>query len=1190
MTQPFIRLPDILISLRRTQRIMSRRSGTSQPHDLRLELLGSPRIFLDGQPVNLRRRGAAAVFYFLAVSGASQSRAYLTDLLTGDQSEAAVKKLVRNVLSDLRQAIGDILIADTQTIGLRDDTQIVVDVVTFRTLLAQARPSDNPILLAEAVESYRGEFLTGFSMPDAPLFEEWLLAEREQLHQQYIQALELLAAAYASHTQYAEAMETTRRLLNAEPWREEAHRQLMLFLARTGQRSAALMQYEVCRQILHDELGVEPVPETTFLYERLQAIDHAPPHNLPEPSSTLIGREQELVLIQQALSDPECRLLTLLGLGGVGKTHLAMAAARQFAQPGPHLIEQPFQDGVYFVNLVGVAATSIEHPAEIRETINRVAIAIGQAIGITFTGQDEPPAQLYAALQAQRMLLVLDNFEHLIDTTDLVLNLFQRAPQLKLLFTSRERLQVAEAWNFDISGLPVPDYPDEIEQIAASQLFLQEARRVQITWSYTVADAWHIVRVCRLVEGLPLGLKLAGAALRYTTCAALADDISRTLDSLQTSLRNVSERHRSMRAVLAYSWQMLVPSEQMSLQRIAIFHRSFDRAAVQAVAMIGPQQLHSLIDKSLVSTESRGRYEIHELVRQFAAEQLALTSDELTQTGRRHTYYYANLVATNTAVLVDELDNIRAAWNWAVEHREAPPVVQMHSSLAEFYERTGLLQEGEAAFWRVAANLADYLDAALLAEIQITHARFVGLRGNYQLALEHLRQAAHHVDSVQDTRLAARSSEEYGWLLSNTGAYTEARTAIERALHFSQQTGNQLSIARCQFLLGNIARRQGDYQQAMEHFASAHDLLAAENDTHTGRNRLLAEVDIELGVVHSRQGRPDAARNAYLQALQNSQAHHDQLRAAMALNILGTLAQEQRDLLIARDYFEQALTLRWQMGDRTGEATSRYNLAGVDYDLGNYSRARDGMLAALTIFEDIGDRWGAGNIWNALGVLYQELGEFAQAHDCLQRSLQICRAIHDDSGEAHALVNLGLVLSDQGQLTQAIDMLHLGLRLARAQADDDLIATLHSCTALVELERGELTVARQHANQAASLHAQLGQEPLQADDYATLALIALVEDDHAEAQRFADTVIELLNQHGADSAEFPQRDYFACFQVYTALGQTSAATPALSAAAQLVQQRAARIDDPTLQQSFCEHVPINQRILLAARPLLDRHV
>ena len=526
---------------------------------LQMRLLGGLQITQNGIPLtNFVSNKAPALLAYLAVTQRAHSRDALAGLLWGELSDTDAKNNLRQTLSNLRKLLDPYLLITRETVGLNPDASYLLDVTQFEQSLttedrrqntdhrlqnaehrSQTTDSEAAVHhLAVAIELYQGDFLAGFFVRDAPEFEEWMLAQRARLHELALQALHTLTEFHLSHGAYVRAIDYAMRLLALDSWREEAHRQLMLAFARSGQRSAALAQYETCRRSLDKELGVEPSAETTKLYERIRAAGEATRHNLPPQPTPFVGRAQELAQIEAQLLKPECRLLTLLGVGGVGKTRLALATAERLLQIGA------FLNGVYFVPLVGVESPEL------------LATAMADACEFTFSGKQDPKAQLANFLRDKETLLVLDNFEQLLDAALWLGQLLKSAPNLKLLVTSRERLNVQWERLVTIEGLAYPkdengrmkdegggaqDDPlkkglgggmkaeddDSIFNLQsffhqslrfdAIQLFVSRAQAVQVDFDVN-ATLPCVVRICQLVEGMPLGLELAAAWAPLHTC------------------------------------------------------------------------------------------------------------------------------------------------------------------------------------------------------------------------------------------------------------------------------------------------------------------------------------------------------------------------------------------------------------------------------------------------------------------------------------------------------------------------------------------------------------------------------------------------------------------------------------------------------------------------------------------------
>jgi DNA-binding SARP family transcriptional activator len=443
---------------------------------LEISLLGPFRVTLDGDPVaGFVSDKVRALLAYLAVEGAQpQRRETLAGLLWGDYPERSARASLRNALSNLRQVIGDreaqppFLYVTPQAIQLHPEGDVWVDVAAFARAVGDAGdPGAEREMerLEAAVSRYRGGFLEGFSLPDSAAFEEWALLKREQLQRQMLAALGALVEGYERRGDVERALAHAWRLVELEPYPEAAQRQLMRLLAANGQRELALAQYERYRRLLSEDLGVAPGQETVRLYEGIRDGEDlaglgylsglcVPPHNLPAQSTPFVGREKELGELQRLLAEPEVRLVTVVGPGGIGKTRLALQCAEEVVAGADG---DGFPDGVYFVPLA---------PAR---TGDAVVSTVAQAIGFSFPGGGDPKAQLLRYLQDKRMLLVLDNVEQLVASSGededgglpgegaaFLLEALRRAPGVKLLVTSRERLNASGEHVLAVPGMEYP--------------------------------------------------------------------------------------------------------------------------------------------------------------------------------------------------------------------------------------------------------------------------------------------------------------------------------------------------------------------------------------------------------------------------------------------------------------------------------------------------------------------------------------------------------------------------------------------------------------------------------------------------------------------------------------------------------------------------------------------------------------
>ncbi|NTU62397.1 MAG: AAA family ATPase, partial [Chloroflexi bacterium] len=615
---------------------------------LTISLLGPLQITLDGQAVSgfTYNKARALLAYLVVEAQHPQQRDAIVGLLWPDLPDAAARTNLRQVLTSLRDTIGPgdpaapFLITTRDTLQFNPASDYTLDVTRFTSLLEACGKHQHRNVsrcpacaarLEEAVTLYRGDFLSQLSSVDSAPFEEWLVVKREALHQRATEALAQLAAYYERWDDVARARQLLTRLIELEPWDELAHTHLMRLLAQAGQRSAALAQYETCRRMLMEEFGVKPSAATKQLYEQIRdglepaAVSVTRSFDLPIAATKLIGREIELSELSDLLSDPAQRLITLIGPGGIGKTRLALAATTAAAPI--------FEDGAAFVALAAL------------DTVDLLPAAILAALGVPLEKQLDPEQQLSAYLRPRELLLVLDNVEHLLTSVDLIARLLQRAPRVTLLITSREKLALQAEQVFELAGLEYPATDTAaLGSCQAVQLFIDRAQRVQRKFQLAPENAAAIARICRLVEGLPLAIELAASTVNVQSCAAIADDIAAGLKSLATKLRDVPERHRSMWAVCEHSWQLLSATEQNVFSQLSIFHGGFDQAAAQQVANASPEMLAALIDKSLVQRASDGRFDLHELLRQYASEKL--TDVEAVA---RHSTYFLRLLQEQVA-------------------------------------------------------------------------------------------------------------------------------------------------------------------------------------------------------------------------------------------------------------------------------------------------------------------------------------------------------------------------------------------------------------------------------------------------------------------------------------------------------------------------------------------------------------
>ena len=909
---------------------------------LSLALFGPLQITFDGQPLSgLTYSKARALMLYLAVEAdRPHQRDSLVTLLWPNLPEAAGRTNLRQALANLREVLGDSGAAPPFLLVTRDSLQFnlasdsALDVSRFEALLAtcQAHPHRHRqrcrsclARLAEAAALYRGDFLAEFSLTDSAAFEEWELMKREGLHQRGLETLSILAAYHERRGDDELARHYAQRQIELDPWREEAHRHLMRLLARAGQRSAALAQYEICRRVLASALGVEPTPETRALYAHIRdgaALTPAPEaagRRAPLAPTPLVGRRLEQQALAELLENPAHQLVTLTGPGGIGKTCLALALAEALADT--------FAAGAAFVPLADLTA------------LEQLPAAILLALDEKLPGTAEPQEQVAATLRDRELLLVLDNVDHLLDPAGQAVKqlarLLREAPGVTLLVTSRERLGLQAEWVFDLEGLATPpsDGPpalnlETVETFSAVQLFVERARRAQRQFALDVHVAGPIARICQLVEGLPLAIELAAAQVRAYSCAVIAAEMEANRREFTTTLHDVPERHRSLWATFEYSWRLLSPEEQEVLGRLTVFRGGFDLEAVEPVARAPAAVVTSLLDKSLLRPVEPARvtagpvlrFDLHEMTRQYALKKLEATT-ELAATRWAHAEYFMALAETAAPQLtgpdqvawLDRLEhehaNLRAALRWALDADVVGAEIagRLGGALWRFWWLHSHMREGRAWLVQIGA-LGEALPPAIRANVFNGAGVLANDTGDYAASLAHHQQALQLRQTLDDRLGMARSLGNLGNTARQLGDRAKSRAYFAECLVIFRELGHQWGIATTLLNLGVMADDDAlDEQEAL--YAESMALYRQLGDRH-GMSIVIGN----LGEIALRRRDFPQARQRYREYIELSQALGDTPSVAHSLMMLGIVALEDRAAARGIQCFGAAARLREAAG------------------------------------------------------------------------------------------------------------------------------------------------------------------------------------------------------------------------------------------------------------------------------------
>ncbi|MBN1977556.1 MAG: tetratricopeptide repeat protein [Anaerolineae bacterium] len=744
---------------------------------------------------------------------------------------------------------------------------------------------------------------------------------------------------------------------------------------------------------------------------------HTPTLNFFPSFTSFVCREEELGELSGLLANPDCRLVTLFGPGGIGKTRLALQAATD------HL--GVFQDGIAFVPLAPV------------ETAAHVVPAVAGTLGLSFHSDQGIEEQLLGYLRQKELLLMLDNLEHILDCADFLSMVLRHAPGVVLLVTSRERLNMHEEWVYEIAGLTYPE--DAIAGVAdgysALDLFRQRAGQVDRHFTLSETETPHVARICRLVEGMPLGIELAASWASVHSCEQIARDIAgeiaSSLDALTTRLRNVPERHRSLWATFEHSYQLLQEEEGRAFVHLSVFRGGFTPEAATQAAGASPAILAALQDKSLIRRAAPDRYDMHEMLRQYASGKLQDDPQSYEEARARHARYFADFLTQREGQLQGEghkqaleeialeIENARQAWQAAVAQGWTNEAAQSLDSLYHFYAIRGWSKEGVALFalaidrWREEAE-----QEALFGRVLARQGAFYRRLGQYDLARDGLEQSLAIFERLQIRSEQAFCLVVLAEITWKQGRREEALDLAWKALELARECSDPHSEARALFILGGVRFRLGQIDQAKAVFEEGLAVSRAH-----GNRRLSMTILNALGDCACHPGDYAEAQAAFEACLALSREVDDQFNTAQYLNNLGTVMHHLERYEQAKRYYQESLDICRRIGDASGQAIALSNLGEVAQILDAPEQAWAYYQEALTIGRDTQESWLLLVSLNNLGETACALEDWSSARAYLAEALAVALKTQILLLLPRVLVNLALFFAGQGQGNQAAALL-----------------------------------------------------------------------------------------------------------------------------------------------------------------------
>lgn len=933
-------------------------AGPEPQPKIRIRLLGQLQVECGGETVShFRTQKTGAMLAYLALhGGTSVGREELIELFWPETELKAGQQSLRTALSSLQRTVEGmrpggprIVVSDRSAVWL-DAASVETDVGSFERALADARtsPAAERACLGEAVDHYTGPLLPG-------RYDDWAVTERERLAALHLDAVVRLAHLTARDGDLTGALDLARRAVAIDALREEAHIALIRLLAVSGQLGAALRQYEALEQVLRDELDVEPGAEARALRAAVDAAlrsgsgalePAARPGPEPEPRSShearlphsltrFFGRDAELRTLAGEIVERGGRLVTLSGPGGAGKTRVAIAAARRMAPS--------FDADAVFVPL--------EHIAD----PTAIPRAILEALGAEPAPGADAAEQVASALAARSRLLVLDNFEQLVDGgAELVVALLERSPLATCLVTSRRLLRATGEVEVPIAPLPVPDVAADAATLAENEsvaLFVDRVRLARSDFRLSEGNVATVAEICTRLEGLPLSLELAAAWSRVLSLEQILERLERRrFDVLVSEQVDRPARHRSLWGTVESSYRMLPPALRRVFARLSVFRGGWTLETAERVCGV-PRVEHSLRqlrELSLVTTEECGaemRYRMLETLREFAAEQLGSEGPDLR---RGHAEVFVDYAerweskrfgaeeAEWIARLEAEIGNFRAALRWAAS-RDGDPMLllRLAATLAQFWHVRGYWREGEV--W-----LARALDASP-REALILRAKALWW---YGLSLYHHGDTVASRDRYEEALVLFREADERAGISSVltalagieglSGRYDRAEALALEGLAVSRETNDARRAAALLVLLGEITRATGRFDEAADRLEEGRRIYEE-----IGWKAGLALVHKEIGELARLRGDLDEADARYAESLTHARALSDEHAAALATRGLGQVALDRGEVAEAETKLAEALETLRRLGEQPELSDVLDALACVAAVRGDAARARD---------------------------------------------------------------------------------------------------------------------------------------------------------------------------------------------------------------------------------------------------------
>jgi len=975
-----------------------------------VRLFGPPAIRVGGQDKlpEMPVKGFALIGY-LAMEGGTHRRDTIAGLLWPDTDDSRRRGSLRTLLYDMNRIAPGLLDVERQTVRIDPDSDFMIDLVEVHRLLESGAPDDR----IAAAGFLQGPFMQDIYLDDAYTYESWLTNAQEHWQARSVDLLRSSARSLLMAGRTGEARALFEQLLRIQPWHEETHRGLMRLYAVQGDYASALHQYQLLASAMAEELGLAPDSQSTALQARIRQLRERPPHLLPQQPSPIIGRTVETGQVREMLAGREKRLITLVGPGGIGKTRLAIHVA--------HGAAYLFLDGVFFVQLASL------RPDE------SFFSQIAQTLKVPNIQKGESKPAVINFLQGHEVLIVLDNFEHLVDQATDLSDMLTEVPGLQLLVTSRQPVAVRWESQYRLDGLScAPEDSSDPLEYDANRLFVTTAR--QSAPNFDPKVHWPAIgRVCRQVGGAPLGIELAGGLAASAGPEAIAEQIESSLASLHAQARDIPERQRSLQALFEYSWQLLTQEEQEHLGRLTVFAGGFSPAAAAAVTGSSRRILRRLADKSLL-IETDSRYEFHPLIQEFAAGKVAeMGAMDTSTTAASHTGYFqkemagilSNMVGISQPEMIErvrlDFANFRTALEHGLLYGEPAGLQPLIEGLTRYFDLLSLFKDGQALMKKAETLVAD-AGSPVLADIRTAQARFENKVGRFDAAVAIAEGIA--TDETLGDRTRASAYLEWCWGLWHTTRIAEAEAPLAEGTRLAMRAEAPLLIAHLLRNQGIVAWFQSKFEEARAFTQQAHDLHK------------------EIGDL---QGTADS------------------------LNNLALISGDQGDYISCMDYLDEAVAIKHDLGDSNGEAITLGNLGVLYGYLGMHEKGVEVFNRGIAISRKVGNLENLGHSLSNRGAFYIILDRFEEAIADEEEALRINRQVGDSAVEGYTLEFLALAYENLENYEKAEEYWEECLALRRRIGLDEMVLNTLGKMAYNAARQGNQKAAAEYLAELESL-------------------------------------------------------------------------------------------------------------------------